>query len=120
MSRKATLAMALGYAIFVASCVVVLVHEPTRFVVTTARGTDEAPTDPITLEGQHRDQHLRAERLGAEKRAGYLFLVALPWVLLFDPSGGHLWLYFVALLLNVATAYGFVSWMFPPSRHLPK
>jgi hypothetical protein len=34
--------------------------------------------------------------MAANSRKKPTFLIALPWVLLFDPSGGHLWLYFVA------------------------
>jgi hypothetical protein len=47
------------------------------------------------------------------------FLLPFPGSCCLIPAG-YLSLYFAALLLNIATVYGLVSWMFPPSRHLPK
>ena len=62
-----------------------------------------------TLTPQQQERALRAEAGAWE-----LFFLALPWILILDPSSGHPWFFFAALLLNVATVYAIAAWLIPP------
>jgi hypothetical protein len=97
------------YAAFISISTVALFHEP------AATGTREPTANTSTLDPQQRERALRAEA-GALKA----FLLALPWILILDPSSGHIEFYFADLLLNVATVYALTAWLVPPPHRRAK
>ena len=93
--------LSLVYAALIGTATMTLLHE-------TATTTGATAADTFPLDHQQRERALRAEA-GVWKA----FLLALPWILILDPSSGHMEYYFAALLLNVATVYGIAAWVIP-------
>jgi hypothetical protein len=107
--RRIPLLVTLVYAIFIGIGTLALFREPAR------TGSKPLPANSLTLDQQQRERAIRAET-GAWKA----FLLALPWILILNPSSGHLELYFAALLLNAATVFGIATWLIPPSHRRGK